>query len=195
MHSDYGDIRVDCSQCYVHVTNVCRTVIYGSTCTTVSSFFSAVILQNGFMYHSLFLWQHCSLTPSPTVLLRMCTVSHPLPPHAHPALTIQPTVPHSLSMHKKLNCILPPTPLLMFLPGDHVLDRNITVANVSRLTMRGESSSDSIATVVRNGSVGFSFTNMVDLNIYSLAFTSYNRSWSYSSHPATSALLLETFMC
>jgi len=59
----------------------------------------------------LFLWQHCSLTPSLTALLRMCTVSHPLPPHAHPALTIQSTAPHSLSMHKKLNCTLPPTPL------------------------------------------------------------------------------------
>jgi len=34
-----------------------------------------------------------------------------MPPHAHPALTIQPTAPHSLGMHKKLNCILPPTPL------------------------------------------------------------------------------------
>ena len=51
------------------------------------------------------------LTHSPTALLRMCTVSRPLPPHAHPALTIQPTAPHSLSMHKKLNCTLPPTPL------------------------------------------------------------------------------------
>ena len=82
---------------------------------------------------------------------------------------------------------------MLFLPGDHVLDVNITVANVSRLTMRGESSSDNIATVVPNGSVGFSFTNMVDLNIYSLAFTSYNRSWSYGSHPASnSALLLQS---
>ena len=82
---------------------------------------------------------------------------------------------------------------MVFLPGDHVLDRNITVANVARLTMHGESSSDNIATVVRNGSVGFSFTNMVDFNIYSLAFTSYNRSWSYGSHPASSfALFLQS---
>ena len=82
---------------------------------------------------------------------------------------------------------------MVFLPGDHVLDMNITVANVARLTMHGESSPDSIATVVRNGSVGFSFTNMVDFNIYSLAFTSYNRSWSYGSHPASySALFLRS---
>ena len=83
---------------------------------------------------------------------------------------------------------------MVFLPGDHVLDRNITVSNVSRLTMHGdsESSSDS-TTIVRNGSVGFSFTNMVDFNIYSLAFTSYNRSWSYGSHPASnSALFLKS---
>ena len=34
---------------------------------------------------------------------------------------------------------------------------------------------------------------MVDFNIYSLAFTSYNRSWSYGSHPASnSALLLQS---
>ena len=79
---------------------------------------------------------------------------------------------------------------IAFLPGDHVLDENITVVNVARLTMRGESSSDNIATIVRNGSVGFSFTNMVDFNIYSLAFTSYNRSWSYGSHPASNSALL-----
>ena len=50
-----------------------------------------------------------------------------------------------------------------------------------------------MATVVRNGSVGLSFTNMVDFNIYSLAFTSHNRSWSYGSHPASnSALILQS---
>ena len=82
---------------------------------------------------------------------------------------------------------------MVFLPGDHVLDRNITVSNVARLTMCGESSSGNITTVVRNGSVGFSFTNMVDFNIYSLAFTSCNKSWSYGSHPASnSALLLQS---
>ena len=37
-------------------------------------------------------------------------MSQPLPTHAHPALTIQLVVPHSLNMHKKLKCILPPTP-------------------------------------------------------------------------------------
>ena len=79
---------------------------------------------------------------------------------------------------------------MVFLSGNHVIDRNITVANVARLTMR---SSDNIATVVRNGSVGLSFTNMVDFNIYSLAFTSHNRSWSYGSQPASnSALLLQS---
>ena len=82
---------------------------------------------------------------------------------------------------------------MVFLPGNHALDRKITVSNVVRLTMWGESSSDNIVTVVRNGSVGLSFTNMVDFNIYSLAFTSHNRSWSYSSQPASkSALLLQS---
>ena len=76
---------------------------------------------------------------------------------------------------------------MVFLPGDHVLDTNIKVANVASLTMHGVSSSGIIATVVRNGSVGFSFTNMVNLTIYSLAFTSYNRSWSYGSQPASNS--------
>ena len=80
---------------------------------------------------------------------------------------------------------------MVFLPGDHVLDRTIyiTVSSVARLTMHGESSSNNIATIVCNGSVGFSFTNTVDLNIYSLAFTSYNRSWTYDSHPASNSAL------
>ena len=82
---------------------------------------------------------------------------------------------------------------MVFLPGNHVLDRSITVANVARLTMHGESSSDKIATVVRNGSVGFSFTSMVNFHIHSLAFTSQNRPWSYGSHPASSfALFLQS---
>ena len=80
---------------------------------------------------------------------------------------------------------------IVFLPGDHVLDRNITVVNVARLTMRGESSSESITTVVRNGPVGFNLSNMVDFNMYSLAFTSSNRSWGYG--PASSfALFLQS---
>ena len=58
----------------------------------------------------LFLWQHCSQALSPTALLGRCTVSHQLPPHVHPVLTV-PTVPHYPSMHKTLSCILPPTPL------------------------------------------------------------------------------------
>ena len=82
---------------------------------------------------------------------------------------------------------------MVFLPGDHVLDTNITVVNVTRLTIHGEFSSGNVATVVRNGSVGFSFTNMVDFNIYFLAFTSYNRSLSYHSYSASiSALFLQS---
>ena len=83
---------------------------------------------------------------------------------------------------------------MVFLPGDHVLDRTITVANVARLTMHGESSPGNVATVVHNGPVGFRFTNLVDFNIHSLAFISYNyRSLSYGSHPASiSALLLRS---
>ena len=67
---------------------------------------------------------------------------------------------------------------MVFLPGNHTLDTNITVVSVVRLTMRGESSSDSVPTVVCSGSVGFSFTSMVDLQIYFLAFTSCSRDFS-----------------
>ena len=82
---------------------------------------------------------------------------------------------------------------MVFLPGDHVFDTNVTVTNITRLTMHGTSSSGNIATIVRNGSVGFSFTKMVNFNIYSLAFTSHNKSWSYGSQPASnSALLLQS---
>ena len=81
---------------------------------------------------------------------------------------------------------------MIFLPGDHVLDRDITVANAAGLTMCGFSLYN-IATVVRNGSVGFSFTSMVNFRIYSLAFTSYNRSWSYHSRAASSSALLLRF--
>ena len=64
---------------------------------------------------------------------------------------------------------------MVFLPGDHALDTNITVANIARLTMHGESSSGSRATVVCSGSVGLSFTSMVEFRMYSLAFTSCSR--------------------
>ena len=79
---------------------------------------------------------------------------------------------------------------MVFLPGDHTLDMNITVASVDRLTMRGESSLGDRATVVCNGSVGLSFTSMVDFRLQSLAFTSCSRDFS---DPLASkyALLLE----
>ena len=63
---------------------------------------------------------------------------------------------------------------MVFLPGDHVLDTNITVANVTRLTLCGESSGKR-ATVVCSGSVGLSFTSMVEFKIDSLGFTSCSR--------------------
>ena len=64
---------------------------------------------------------------------------------------------------------------MVFLPGDHTLDTNITVVNVSTLTMRGESSSGDRATVVCSGPVGFNFMNMVGIEMQSLAFTSCSR--------------------
>ena len=69
---------------------------------------------------------------------------------------------------------------IVFLPGDHVLDRNITVANVSRLTMRGESSSDNYtATIVCSGPYGLIFTNMMKFKMQSLAFTKCSRMYTF----------------
>ena len=67
---------------------------------------------------------------------------------------------------------------MVFLPGDHVLDMNITVANVTRLTLRAESSAGKRATVVCSESVGLSFTSMVDLKIHSLAVKSCSRKYA-----------------
>ena len=79
---------------------------------------------------------------------------------------------------------------MVFLPGDHTLDLNITVANVTRLTMHGESASDRNATVVCKGRVGLSFTNMVEFRIKSLAFTHCSR--KYGIFPASNyALILQ----
>ena len=80
---------------------------------------------------------------------------------------------------------------MVFLPGDHTLDMNITVANISSLTMCGESSSGYVATVVCNGPVGLSFTSMDDFKIHSLTFTSCGRSFD-SPNGSKYAILLES---
>ena len=81
---------------------------------------------------------------------------------------------------------------MVFLPGDHFLDTNITVANVTRLSMHGEqSSSDNIATIVCNGSVGVSFSSMVELKIHSLDFVFCSRKHGVSS-TSNYALLLQS---
>ena len=77
---------------------------------------------------------------------------------------------------------------MVFLPGDHVLDTNITVTNVARFTMHGKSSSSN---VVCDGLVGFSFTGMVNFKIHSLAFNSCSR--KYALPPVSNyALLLQS---
>ena len=82
---------------------------------------------------------------------------------------------------------------MVFLPGDHTLDMNITVANISSLTMCGESSSGYVATVVCNGSVGLSFTSMDDFKVHSLTFTSCGRSFDkHAQSFGKNALLLES---
>ena len=72
---------------------------------------------------------------------------------------------------------------MVFLPGDHTLDTNITVGNVARLTMCGESSSGNGATVTCSGPVGLSFRNMVEFKVHSLAFTSCSRRYALTLPP------------
>ena len=69
---------------------------------------------------------------------------------------------------------------MAFLPGDHVLDADITVVNVSWLIMSAESSpGNERATIVCSGPVGLNFTNMVNFKIQSLAFTSCSRTYTF----------------
>ena len=79
--------------------------------TTYHNFYFSAVLSWVSPHHPLSSWWHCSLTPSPAALLLLFTVSHQLSPHVHPALKTQLIAPHSLSMHKQLNCILLLTPL------------------------------------------------------------------------------------
>ena len=78
---------------------------------------------------------------------------------------------------------------MVFLSGDHTLDTNITVGNVSSLTMHGESSSGNRATVVCSESVGLSFTSMVDFKINSLVFTSCSRIYDMSNYSNNISIL------
>ena len=64
---------------------------------------------------------------------------------------------------------------MVFLSGYHTLNVNITVANVSRLTMRREPTPGNRATIVCKESVGLSFTSMVEFKMCSLAFTTCSR--------------------
>ena len=81
---------------------------------------------------------------------------------------------------------------IVFLPGDHTLDANITVVNVAGLTMCGKSSSGSRATVVCNGSVSLSFTNVADFKIQCLAFTFFGRDSGNASSSNMYAMLLNS---
>ena len=80
----------------------------------------------------------------------------------------------------------------MFLPGDHILDTNISVANIAGLVMYGVSSSGIIVTVVCNGSVGLSFISMLDLKICSLSFTGFNYHRNENTYKVRAALLLHS---
>ena len=66
---------------------------------------------------------------------------------------------------------------------------NIIVANVAGLTMCGEFSSGNRAIVVCSGSVGLSFSSMVDFKIDSLAFTSCRGEYGPVTPPSLPSFL------
>ena len=78
---------------------------------------------------------------------------------------------------------------MVFLPGNHTLDTNITVVNVAGLTLRGESSSDNLPTVVCNGPVGLKFTNIMNFKVQFLAFISCSRTYTISIDVLNSVFL------
>ena len=118
----------------------------------------------------------------------MCTVSHQLPPHAHLALLIHPTVPQLSEYAKEVELYFTSDITMEFLPGDHVLDTSITVANIARLTMHGGGNR---ATIVCSQSVGLSFTGMAAFKIHSLTYAFCSR--NYGILPVKNyALLLQS---
>ena len=84
---------------------------------------------------------------------------------------------------------------MIFLPGDHTLDLNVTVANIAKLTMRHESTSGNRATIVCDGLVGFVFTNIMEFKIEFLAFSSCSRGFdSLSAYKFALLLNLTDFV-
>ena len=78
---------------------------------------------------------------------------------------------------------------IVFLSGDHTLDMNITVTNISRMTMYGETSGY-VVTVVCSWPVGLSFTSMIGFKIHSLGFTSCGRNFDIPKYKASKYTLL-----
>ena len=74
-------------------------------------------------------------------------------------------------MHKTLASISNLT--LQFLPGDHALDINLTITNISQLKIHGAVPP---TRVVCNSRVGFTFSNISKLTIDGLAFVACTRS-------------------
>ena len=54
---------------------------------------------------------------------------------------------------------------MVILPGDHAVDKDITVSNIARLTMHVESSSCNPPTIICSGLVILGFTGMLNFNI------------------------------
>ena len=116
-----------------------------------------------------------------------------------PTTTLCSTCPHSSShcatlseYAQKVKLYFTSNTTIVFLPGDHILNTNISVANITGLVMHGVSSSGIIATVVCNGTVGFSFIIMLDLKIASLSFTGYSNHRIENTFKAHAALFLSS---
>ena len=72
-----------------------------------------------------------------------------------------------------------PNITMVFLPGDHVLNRNITISYNSRLIMRGDVFSGSQPTITCNGLVGFLLIDHIEhVHVSSLSFTLCSRTYT-----------------
>ena len=75
---------------------------------------------------------------------------------------------------------LPVNTIMEFLPGNHTLEQNISVTNLTRLALHGNSASlpETTSWIVCTWPAGFVFTNISELHISAMAFISCGHSGS-----------------
>ena len=89
--------------------------------------------------------------------------------------TVCPTMPCltlSLCVEWANDHLFPSNTTLVFLPGDHSLESNLSIVNASKLVMLAGNSTylPKTTTIVCNGLIAFMFQNISDLQIHGLEF-------------------------